>query len=398
MEKKEKKYTKAQLALVIAFCAVIGLCFILFLALPKQAGKLSPLEFRVLQDHPIKGKDAAALREDIVKGDLSSNVDSFLEDHFPARKFFVAANAYYLRATGRNAVQPVIMGRGDRLYDAPIDLRLKFYSYLEENEGCLEKFAADNGLEYGIVIAPNSALTSVSDLPKLHLEYPDAGIVDKLRQDTSAFVPDLVELYSSMEDDERYFYRTDHHWTMDGAHLCYRALCGILGVTPVEKSEFTVEEYEFYGSYYRKSGLWLTSPDKLEIWRSPKLDNMTVSIGPEVRATVHKGVYDEEKLKENEIDKYAAYLYSNNGLTVIENPEGNGEALMIIKDSYGNSIAPLFAMNYSTVIMIDTRGNYYQDAALPMPSELVAKYGVTKLLVIMGTESIVSNSQLIYLR
>lgn len=394
MEKKEKKYTSAQLALVIVFCAIIGLSFILLLALPKKAGELSPLEFRVLQDYPFKGKNFQKLSEETVKGVLSSNVDSFLEDHFPARKFFVAANTYYLRATGRNAVQPVVKGKNGRLYDAPLDLESPFNGRLEDNLAAIDGFAKKAGLDCAIVIVPNTALIAQGELPKLHLAYHDEEIVNKARETTDAFVPDLAALYAA-EDAESCFYRTDHHWTMDGAYVCYRALCENMGLTPVEKADFTVDEYEFCGSFYRKSGLWLTKPDKLEIWRSPKLDNMKVTIGPKEWEDVRSGVYDEEKLKEGETDKYAAYLYSNNAITIIENPEGNGEALMMFKDSYGNSIAPLFAMNYSTVIMIDTR---YYKSIMPLPTELIEEYGVTRLLYVAGSESMVTDSQTIFMR
>ena len=107
-------------------------------------------------------------------------------------------------------------------------------------------------------------------------------------------------------------------------------------------------------------------------------------------------VYDDEKLQPDQVDKYAAYLYSNNSVTIIDNPGGNGETLMIVKDSYGNAIAPLFAVNFSKVIMIDTR--YYRDPKLPTPSELAAEYGATKLLVVFGSDTMAGDPQIALLR
>lgn len=415
MNTKEKKHTKAQLALVIAFCAAIGLLFLLLLVLPKHAGELSPLEFRSLADHPIIGKSASQLSGELVKGELSSNVDSFLEDHFPARSFFIALNSYYLRLTGRNANQPVIWGRNGRLFDEPLPGESEQF---EKNKAKLKEFCDANGLDSYVVIVPSAAIVCTQDAPPVFPDYYDGVYVDSLKGDGSVFViepdrsvegypgpfgsgdftcvPDIASLFSAQDDPGSLFYKTDHHWTMDGAYLCYSRLCDKLGIEPVPKESFTVDEYEFYGSFYREAGMWLTKPDTLEVWRSPALDAMNVTIGVGERAVTHSGVYDESKLAEGEVDKYAAYLWSNNGLTVIENPDGNGETLLLVKDSYGNSIAPLFALNYSRIVMLDTR--YYRDPQLPMPSELVSEYGITKLMVVFGTESIITDSGLAFLR
>lgn len=393
MSTDNKTYTKAQIALIAAFCAVLGIIFVLLLALPKHTGELSPLEFRVLADHPISGKSADKLLEDTVRGELSSNVDAFLEDHYPARSFLIALNSYYQRLTGRNANQSVIWGRNGRLFDAPLPADT---TALDGNVKQINDFSEANGLKTCIVEVPTSALVCTDSLPAVHPDYHDVEFVERIEADTKAYVPDLAELYRSQEDVESLFYRTDHHWTMEGAYVCYADLCSRLGITPVSRDAFTVENYEFFGSYYREAGLWLTKPDALEVWRNDLLDSMTVTIGAADKAVVHEGVYDDEKLDEGNVDKYAAYVYSNNGLTVIENPQGNGQSLMLVKDSYGNSIAPLFAMNYSRVVMIDTR--YYRDPSLPLPSELAEQYGIENLVVVFGTEAMATDSQIFYLR
>ncbi|MBR3381936.1 MAG: hypothetical protein IKG85_02710 [Clostridia bacterium] len=391
MKSKDVK-NSARLALIISFCAALFALFVLLLVLPKHAGELSPLEFRSLADYPFRGKSAETIAGELVKGEASANVDSFLEDHFPGRSFFIALNSYSTRLTGRNADQGVVRGKNGRLFDAPqvIDL-----DRARTNIERIDSFAAENGLDSCIVIVPSSALVCTGSLPALHLDYNDADLISFAQANSSSYVPDLLALYGSDADPERLFYRTDHHWTMSGAYECYRLIAEKLGLTPVDRSGFLVERYNFYGSFYREAGLWLTAPDGLEIWRCEALDSMPVTIGPEEFAEEHTGVYDPEKLKAGEVDRYAAYLYSNNALTVIENPEGNGETAILVKDSYGNSIAPLLAMNYSRIVMIDTR--YYR-GKLPMPSELAAEYGATKLIVVLGTDSMVSDIQISTLR
>lgn len=383
----------AKLALIITFCAAIGLLFVLLMVLPKHAGEISPLEFRQLANYPIRGKSAETLKEEIVKSKFSQGVDKFLEDHFPGRSFFIALDSYGTRLTGRNSVKPVVWGRGGRLYDAPLTTD---YEQLYKNLDKLDAFAAENGMELTYAIVPPSSVECEKGLPMLHLDYPEAKLDEVISGHSSSQNANLTALYKAAVDPDSCFYRTDHHWTMTGAYACYDKLCGMWGEKPLQRGDFSVKDYEFFGSFYREAGLWLTEPDRLEVWRNPLLDSMKVTLNVEERGDVRTGVFDDEKLNEEEVDKYAAYLYSNNGLTVIENPQGNGKSLMIVKDSYGNSIATLFAMNYSTVIMVDTR--YYSDPALPMPSEVAARYGAERVVVIMGAESILADCGLVYMR
>ncbi len=390
---RKGRYTPAQLATVITFMAVILGFFALLLFLPKHAGEMSDLEFRALADHPIKGVAGDVLARRLVRGELSDNVDTFLEDHFPARSFFIALNSYGSRLAGRNAVQNVVAGKNGRMFDEAHPVS---FDMVDKNLASIDGFAEANGLDTELVIVPSSAVSVTDDLPLVHPVYRDEEAIAHAAETSKAHVMDLKTLYDEKTDDTgSLFYRTDHHWTMDGAYIAYEDICSRMGVEPVKKADFTVEDYEFYGSFYRKAGMWLAKPDTLEVWRSPALEKCLVTIGTGERAEVHEGAYDEAKLRPDCIDKYAAYLYSNNGVTVIRNPEAEGEPVMIVKDSFGNSIAPLFVSSCSTVVMIDTR---YYTTALDDPSALCARYGIRKLIVVLGTDSFVTESYLAYLR
>ncbi|MBO4383848.1 MAG: hypothetical protein J5854_00300 [Clostridia bacterium] len=377
---------------VIIFMAALGFLSVLLFALPKHAGEMSSLEFRKLADDPFKGKSASALMTELVRGYMSKNVDKFLEDHYPARNFFIALNSYYLRYTGRNANQAVVMGKNGRLFDAPLDPASE---YLDKNVKKINEFASANGLDTVIAVVPSAAITNADELPAVHLLYYDDVIIASVRERANAYVPDIAAIFDESAEDYL-MYRTDHHWTMNGAYEIYKDVMEHYGEAAVDKSAFGVEKYEFFGSYYRKAGMWLTKPDTLEVWTSRAMNGLTTGIGWGERTVRYEGVYDREQLKEGNVDKYAAYLWSNNGITVIENPEGNGRTVMLVKDSFGNSIAPLLALTYSRVVMIDTR--YYMSPDLPLPSELVEEYGISELIVVIGADSAVSDIMIAFLR
>ena len=71
------------------------------------------------------------------------------------------------------------------------------------------------------------------------------------------------------------------------------------------------------------------------------------------------GLYQLEKLQTQ--DKYAAFLYGNNGLTVIKSGnnkarrEGETSRVLLVKDSYGNCLAPFLTYSYDEVWVADLR-------------------------------------------
>ena len=73
------------------------------------------------------------------------------------------------------------------------------------------------------------------------------------------------------------------------------------------------------------------------------------------------GLYDLEKLEV--YDKYAAFLHGNNGLSRVE---GDGEgSILVVKDSYANSLVPFLTANYAAVDVVDLRNyNYGLDALI----------------------------------
>ena len=69
-----------------------------------------------------------------------------------------------------------------------------------------------------------------------------------------------------------------------------------------------------------------------------------------------EGIYWEEYLDTK--DKYSVYLGVNRGVDVVRNADvTNGRKLLILKDSYANSMIPFLMTNFSEIHLIDLR--YY---------------------------------------
>ena len=87
--------------MIAAFMAVIVVFFLLICFLPKHEGELSPNERRMLAKAP----DASL--SSLISGNFATEVDTWLQDHFPARNFFVSLYSYLNRYTGRNATESI---------------------------------------------------------------------------------------------------------------------------------------------------------------------------------------------------------------------------------------------------------------------------------------------------
>jgi hypothetical protein len=162
---------------------------------------------------------------------------------------------------------------------------------------------------------------------------------------------------------EYIYYRTDHHWTTDGAYYAYEALCQTLGLTPFDRSAHSAEQIaDFYGTNYSKCRQWNAEPDTISYYDlDSELTVYKVTGAASFEPDTVTGLYDTEKF--STYDKYAAFLYGNNGYCRLS---GKGEgSILVVKDSYANCFAPYLTENYANVDVIDLRNyNYGLDGIL----------------------------------
>jgi len=87
-------------------------------------------------------------------------------------------------------------------------------------------------------------------------------------------------------------------------------------------------------------------PDRLSYLTNPVIEGYKVSGA--------KAVYDLEKAQSR--DPYELFLSGNQPLVTVKNPANpSGKRLILFRDSFGSSIAPLLAEGYSEVVLVDIR-------------------------------------------
>lgn len=103
-------------------------------------------------------------------------------------------------------------------------------------------------------------------------------------------------------------------------------------------------------------------------------------------------MYDMEKWDQH--NKYDAFLWSNNDLTIIRSQnnlnheEGKTTRILLIKDSYGNSFAPFLTYSYDEVWVVDPRF-----LMTPM-SELMTQNTFDDVLILYNFKSFAEDSNI----
>ena len=209
-----------------------------------------------------------------------------------------------------------------------------------------------NAIEaYGLTEAENS-----------HRAVDDARATVLLLEAMAAEKDDLmryIDLFGTLTADD--YYRTDSHWRQENLLTAADTLAAAMGVALPDNryTEWTLDR-PYYGVYYGYAALPM-EPDHLTYLTSDLLDACTVynyetgKTGP---------IYDLAKGAGK--DPYELFLSGSVSLLTIENPNADTDReLVIFRDSFGSSLAPLLVPGYAKVTLADIRY---------LPSSQMGKY------------------------
>lgn len=178
------------------------------------------------------------------------------------------------------------------------------------------------------------------------------------------------------------YFRSDMHWTPEGAYLVYCEMVKAAGLTPTPWEDFHIEtEENFLGTYYRDnpSNYMKENPDTLTL--------VTPNFPLEWRRITGKDTYKVIPLLDmdaKESDRYSIYLGGSAGpWTYAECDNGKTENCLVITDSFGLPFVPMVSTNYGQVHYLDTR--YYDKSTVGYTvKEMMQQYNITDVYVIVG--------------
>lgn len=181
-------------------------------------------------------------------------------------------------------------------------------------------------------------------------QYPilDYARLDALIQEKIPSVQ-KISLYGKLHLKD--YYRTDLHWKQEKITGEVDTLVQSMGQqTNTVSGGWQVATENFIGAYGAASAL-KTTPDTIFYRTDSSIERMQV-YDYEKQQTV--SVYAPEKV--GGMDDYDFYLWGARALLTIQNSEcHNGKKLLLFRDSFGSSIAPLLAEYYEEVTLVDLR-------------------------------------------
>lgn len=338
-------------ALLLAVSILAG--DLLLAAVPKQT--FSENENRVLEPLPVPSVDS------ILSGSFMKSAENYVGDHFPLRNTFVSLNTAEQLLLGRRdlasnygtvpAEGGVYFGKKDHIYEVLLPDKTGIF---QDNASAFAEFAKKSGVTLTILPVPSGSQEQTENLPYSAPNYDQRLLYEELTQmvGKNATVVDLFDQLS-LKTGNDYYFKTDHHWNTYGAYIGYAALSKSVGFPCLKQNEFDYKTVQqpFYGTLYSKAVNTWQKPDTL-ILPFAKGKSSVIQVTGE---KTHQGIYWDEYLDQK--DKYSVYLGGNPSLTVVKNPDAKGGKLLLLKDSFANSMIPYLSQNFSEIHLVDLR--YY---------------------------------------
>lgn len=161
--------------------------------------------------------------------------------------------------------------------------------------------------------------------------------------------------FESSEELLDYFYKTDHHWNYKGSYKGYKDIMKLLEVeeikAPVEEIKF---DFEFYGSASRVTSIYEYA-ENFAVYKfnfgqyDTYIDGNKSYYGAENE--YFNGRYNTSK----EVNHYGIYYGADYGEVMFDFKQDKKDNLLIIGNSFTNSVNKLIASGFNKTYVIDLR-------------------------------------------
>ncbi len=328
--------------ITVLFCGFIGVMGLGTFLLPSK--KFSENENRYLQEFPkkISGKT-------ILDGTYIDKFTSFTSDQIPLRDNWVFMKAALEKASGRQENAGVLFGKEDTLFMVQKDPKADIY---ERNMKAVNQFAEECPVPVWFGLIPTQVTIWPERLPAGAITADETSFIDKVYEGTKMPCLDVTgDLLAHA--DEPIFYRTDHHWTSLGALYGTNTVLEALGLEKIDPASLTwntVSE-SFCGTSWSRAGAFWTKPDQIQTCVPEEGIEFTSWITGSPKVTT---LYHPEMLEKK--DQYSYFLGGEQGLCVIRTGH-EGPRVLLIRDSYADSLSPILSLRCSEVHLFDMRYN-----------------------------------------
>lgn len=317
---------KASIATAAVFLAVLFGFSLLHLALPDR--EVSRSERRRLAQLPP------------LSSGFSDKLEEYMLDQFPLREQLRTVNSLVrLYGLGQADIHGIyLQGGGAFRMDGPLQEKQVRHA-AAVFPAVQETYFPSLPAHY--VIVPDKNAKAETGRPRLDTETMRGIVREALPGMTEIDIWDLL----SADD----YYKTDPHWRQERLLPVAAAICEALGADA--PGTFTEKALSpFYGAYYGQAALPM-APDTLTYLESADTKAAEVT-GPELDGA--QPVYRPELL--DGTDGYDVFLSGAQAVLTVTSPNvHNGRHLVLFRDSFGSSLAPLLLGSFERITLVDLR-------------------------------------------
>ena len=285
--------------------------------------------------------------ETLLNGKFMSKFEEYTLDQFPGRDTFRQIKSlfhYYAMQQLDNNDIYIADGYAAKL-EYPLNQSSVDYVARKFNK-LYETYLQESTGKIHFAIAPDKGYYLAEENGYLAMDYND------LFRQMGEKLPwaNFVDITDCLDGTD--YYHTDTHWRQENLIPAAQKIAQALGVTQPKEEDFTkvLLDRPFYGVYYGQAALPM-EPEDMYIMTSDLLSDCKV-YSAEMNA--YTDVYNMNKLTSK--DLYDVFLSGPQMLLTIENPNAaTDKELIVFRDSFGSSMAPLLVQDYSKVTVIDIR-------------------------------------------
>jgi hypothetical protein len=284
--------------------------------------------------------------ENIFSTKYMEDFDKYTLDQFPFRDNFRQLKAitefYVFQQKDNNGIyitKDTVAKMEYPLREGSIVNAANKFSYIYDT------YLAEKNINAFFSIIPDKNYFAASDNGYPAMDYEK--IVALMRDNTDNL--QYINLFDCLSIED--YYVTDTHWRQERLSPVIERIATEMSFFDRLTGDYTINKFApFYGVYYGQAVLPM-EPDTLYYMTTDIMDSCKVY---NYETGKYTGIYDMEKRDSN--DPYEMFLSGAVPLLTIENPKAEAKKeLVIFRDSFGSSIAPLFVEAYSKVTLVDIR-------------------------------------------
>lgn len=287
---------------------------------------------------------------DLLDGDFMNGVDTFFNDQFAGRPYWVSGQTLIEYGIGKREINSIFMGRKALLGN----LAAEDEAMSNENIAGVNAFAEKYSIPTYVMLVPSSTSVQPEKLPFLAEGWDEKSYIESAYGKFSNKVTS-VPVFDTLtrHRDEYIFYRTDHHWTTYGAYLALGEMYGRMGKAIPKESDFDISTVSdsFKGTFHSKTGFPLVKDDEIQLYQRGKATAYDVFDGK--TSQTYDSVFFKEFLGQK--DKYSFFLGLVQPMATIQTNSASGKKLLVFKDSYAHSLLPMMFEDYSEIRIVDLR-------------------------------------------